>query len=259
MSICMRISELFYAGTSGLVLPVPNKQALPEKFRNKPRLSYYATLFNTLEVNSSFYKVPKPSTFAKWVYEVPDGFRFSIKLWRGITHTPALHFRMKDVERFMGAVNHLSSTRGSLLVQLPPSTRSDKSAQLQRLLECIALSDPHRAWKIAVEFRHPSWYSDSTIALLKKFGACWVIQDMPDSTMRDSMPEASFIYIRYHGPVGEYKGSYSDDRLMHDSDRIIAWLNQRKEVYVYFNNTIGDALNNTDRLKELVDGTVTHI
>ncbi|HEV9035034.1 MAG TPA: DUF72 domain-containing protein, partial [Puia sp.] len=69
----------------------------------------------------------------------------------------------------------------------------------------------------------------------------------------------SFIYMRYHGPVGDYTGSYPDDRLSHDSDRIIAWLNQGKEVYVYFNNTIGDALNNADRLIELVGDTVNHI
>jgi uncharacterized protein YecE (DUF72 family) len=254
----MWTSELFFAGTSGLVLPVPNKQALPEKFRNKSRLVYFATLFNSLELNSSFYKVPKASTFAKWVYEVPDGFRFSIKLWRGITHTPALHFRIKDVERFMEAVNHLSDRKGCLLVQLPPSTRSDKSQQLRHLLECLTHGDPKHAWKIAVEFRHPSWYVESTTALLKQFRACWVIQDMPDSTIRDPMPESSFVYIRYHGPVGDYKGSYPDERLMRDADRIIAWLNQGKEVYVYFNNTIGDALNNTDRLRELVGGIVIH-
>jgi uncharacterized protein YecE (DUF72 family) len=59
--------------------------------------------------------------------------------------------------------------------------------------------------------------------------------------------------------VGDYKGSYPDERLSRDSDKIIAWLNQGKEVYAYFNNTIGDALNNTDRLKELVDGSVSHI
>lgn len=259
MSFCMWITESFFAGTSGLVLPVPNKQALPEKFRNKPRLTYYATLFNTVEVNSSFYKVPKPSTFAKWVYEVPEGFRFSIKLWRGITHIPALHFRMKDVERFMEAVNNLASRKGCLLVQLPPSTRSDKSAQLQRLLECLTDADPLHSWKIAVEFRDSSWYNESTMRLLRQFDACWVIQDMPDSTMRDSMPEASFVYVRYHGPVGDYKGSYPDERLSRDSDKVIAWLNQGKEVYAYFNNTIGDALNNTDRLKELVDGSVSHI
>jgi uncharacterized protein YecE (DUF72 family) len=255
----MQTADLFFAGTSGLVLPVPNKQALPAKFRNKPRLTYYATLFNTLEVNSSFYKVPKPSTFAKWVYEVPDGFRFSVKLWRGITHVPALHFRMRDVERFMEAVNQLSTTIGCLLIQLPPSTRSDKNPQLRRLLECITLADPLHTWRIAVEFRHPSWYNNLTATLLRQFSASWVIQDMPDSTMRDAMPEASFIYVRYHGPVGDYKGSYPDERLIRDSDRVIGWLNQGKEVFVYFNNTIGDALNNTDRLKELVGEPFSHI
>jgi uncharacterized protein YecE (DUF72 family) len=248
----MTTADLFFAGTSTLVLPVPNKQALPETFRNKPRLSYYATLFNTLEVNSSFYKVPQPSTFAKWVYEVPEAFRFSIKLWRGITHTPPLHFRIKDVERFMEAVNRLSSKKGCLLVQVPPGTRSDKSPHLQRLLECITLADAGRSWKIAVEFRDPSWYNESISSLLERYRATWVIQDMPDSTIREPAGESSFIYIRYHGPVGDYKGSYPDERLKRDSDKITTWLNQGKEVYVYFNNTIGDALNNVFTLKELV-------
>ena len=245
-------AEQFFAGTSTLVLPVPNKAALPEIFRNKPRLTYYATLFNSLEVNSSFYKVPKPSTFAKWVYEVPDAFRFSIKLWRGITHIPSLHFRMKDVAHFMEAVNCLSYKKGCLLVQLPPGTRSDKSPHLQRLLDCIAQYDPGQTWKIAVEFRDPSWYHERTIGLLQSYGATWVIQDMPDSMMRDSMHEAPFVYIRYHGPVGDYKGSYPEERLDRDADRITAWLNHGKEVYVYFNNTIGDALNNVLTLKEMV-------
>lgn len=249
----MNTADLFFAGTSDLVLPVPNKQALPEIFRNKPRLTYYSTLFNSLEVNASFYKVPQPSTFAKWVYEVPEHFRFSVKLWRGITHTPSLHFRMKDVARFMDAVGRLSTKKGCLLVQLPPGTRSDKSPQLQRLLECITLADAGRNWKIAVEFRDASWYNESTASLLRRYRAVWVIQDMPDSTIRESISDAPFIYIRYHGPVGDYRGSYADERLNRDSDRIIAWLNQGKEVYVYFNNTIGDALNNVLTLKEQVE------
>ncbi|HVS98872.1 MAG TPA: DUF72 domain-containing protein [Puia sp.] len=248
----MTTADQFFAGTSNLVLPVPNKQALPETFRNKPRLTYYATLFNSLEVNSSFYKVPKPSTFAKWVYEVPEEFRFSIKLWRGITHIPSLHFRMKDVVQFMEAANCLASKKGCLLVQLPPGTRSDKSAYLERLLDCISRNNPNRDWNIAVEFRHSSWYSEKTVGMLRQYGAAWVIQDMPDSMMRDSMQEAPFVYLRYHGPAGDYKGSYPDDKLDHDADRIIAWLNHGKPVYAYFNNTIGDALNNVLTLKEMV-------
>ena len=228
IALFMTTADLFFAGTSNLVLPVPNKQALPESFRNKPRLTYYATLFNSLEVNSSFYKVPQPSTFGKWVYEVPENFRFSIKLWRGITHTPSLHFRMKDVERFMDAVGRLSSKKGCLLVQLPPGTRSDKSPQLQRLLECITLADAGRSWKIAVEFRDPSWYNESTSSLLRQYRAVRVLQDMPDSTIGESISDASFIYMRYHGLAGDYKGSYPNERLSRDSDKIIAWLNQGK-------------------------------
>ena len=86
-----------WLGTSGLVLPVPNKQAFPDEFRAGTRLTYYASLFNSMEINSSFYKVPQPATLGKWSHEVPEHFRFTIKLWQGITHVPELHFIPIDV------------------------------------------------------------------------------------------------------------------------------------------------------------------
>ncbi len=91
---------ILWIGTSGLVLPVPNKQAFPEAFRRGSRLAYYATLFNSIEVNSSFYRVPMPVTFSKWASEVPAGFRFTVKLWQGITHVGGLRFLPVDVNRF---------------------------------------------------------------------------------------------------------------------------------------------------------------
>ena len=248
IGIAMTTTDRFFSGTSGIVLPVPNKQALPDAYRNKSRLTYYATLFNSLEVNSSFYKVPQAATFAKWANEVPEGFRFSVKLWRGITHTPGLHFKIKDAEAFIKAASSLGVKKGCLLVQLPPGVHADKSPQLQRLLECLVLADAERSWKIAVEFRHPSWYRVSTIPLLMQYRAALVQQDMPDSILREPMGESSFLYMRYHGVAGDYKGSYPDEQLDSDAERIGNWLNEGKEVFVYFNNTIGGALANVSRL-----------
>src|ERR1700755_1217681 len=74
---------VYRSGTSGLVLAEPNKLAYPEVYRNGSRLAYYATLFNSIEVNSSFYKIPRQITFARWATEVPDGFRFTVKMWKG--------------------------------------------------------------------------------------------------------------------------------------------------------------------------------
>lgn len=241
----------FFCGTSGLVLPVPNKQAFPEAYRSGTRLTYYATLFNSLEVNSSFYKIPRPSTFAKWVTEVPDDFRFTVKLWRGITHVPSLAFAVEDVDRFMQAAAHLTPKKGCLLIQLPPGAKVDRAPQLEQLL--LRMAPWREAWKLAIEFRHKSWYVDATDALLERFNAARVLQDIPRSANWEETTIASFVYLRYHGPAGDYRGGYSGDRLKQDAMRIKKWVAEGKEVYVYFNNTIGSALPDaqflTDRVK----------
>src|ERR1700749_3370129 len=122
------------AGTSGLVLTVPNKQAFPPEFRDKSRLTYYASLFNSIEVNSSFYKVPMASTVKKWAGSVPDNFRFTFKLWRGITHNKQLTFNPEDVERFIKVIDCAGDKKGCLLVQFPASITLGNSNQLENLL-----------------------------------------------------------------------------------------------------------------------------
>jgi len=248
----------FYCGTSGLVLPVPNKQAFPEAYRAGTRLTYYASLFNSLEVNSIFYKIPKPSTFAKWTTEVPPDFRFTVKLWKGITHLPALAFDPAEVDRFMQTAAAVGPKKGCILIQLPPSAKADNTAQLQNLLELLLIltknqtvdtdaqnpSATSNPWKLAVEFRDKSWYTKPTDDLLERFSATRVLQDIPGSLNWEPMPTSSVIYMRYHGPAGDYRGGYSDDRLKKDAANIKTWLEENKEVYVYFNNTIGDAIPN---------------
>jgi uncharacterized protein YecE (DUF72 family) len=233
-----------YCGTSGIVLPVPNKLAFPETFRDGSRLTYYASLFNSLEVNSSFYKIPLQKTFARWIEEVPATFRFTVKLWRGITHVPSLAFAAADVERFMRAAAAVGSKKGCLLVQLPPGLKAAGMGQLERLLAGVI----DQGWKIAVEFRDKSWYTPATDQLLERFGAVRVLQDMPASYHWEPMSFSHFIYLRYHGPAGDYKGGYAEGQLKSDAARIKTWLKEGKDVYVYFNNTIDGALPNARTL-----------
>jgi uncharacterized protein YecE (DUF72 family) len=247
------------AGTSGLVLPVPNKQAFPPEFRNRSRLAYYASLFNSLEVNSSFYRVPMPVTFSKWANEVPPGFRFTVKLWQGITHVNGLRFLPVDVNRFLHAADHLGSKKGCLLIQLPPGLKADRIDQLDRLLERICLADgghaagPQRTWKLAVEFRNRGWYTTAVETVLERYRAAKVLQDMPASGIAElsgnqNSGDQQFVYLRFHGPNGDYKGGYSD-LVLHDwAQKIRAWLQAGMEVYAYFNNTIGDALKDLNTL-----------
>jgi uncharacterized protein YecE (DUF72 family) len=254
MAILLRYDGMgnFYIGTSGLVLPVPNKQHFPDEFRAGTRLTYYASLFNSIEVNSSFYKVPRAATYAKWASEVPEGFRFTVKLWRGITHEPGLEFVEQDVDRFLSAAKELGKKRGCLLVQLPPGARADKSAQLERLLERIGAADAAGGWRVAVEFRHRDWYRPETAELLERYKAGMVLHDMPASKRENPAGRTLFIYIRYHGVAGDYKGGYGEEHLLRDATRMKGWLQEEREVYVYFNNTIGDALLNAQALRGMV-------
>lgn len=106
----------FYAGTSGMVLPVPNKRFHPPEYQERSRLCYYGSLFNSIEVNSSFYKLPQAKTVAKWAAEVPAHFRFTFKLWREITHAKGMAFKPEDVLRFMQSIGTASDKKGCLLV-----------------------------------------------------------------------------------------------------------------------------------------------
>lgn len=240
----------FRAGTSGLVLREPNKQAFPDDYRQKPRLTYYSSLFNTIEINSSFYKVPQPVTFTKWANMVPDDFQFTIKLWRDITHTRGFAFNPTDIHMFMKAAANLGRKKGCLLIQLPPSVSGVRIRPMKKLLEEIQTAGP--GWRIAVEFRDKSWYNEDTFDLLDEFNAALVLHDMPSSLIHTPLAKTRFVYLRFHGLKGDYKGSYDLLHLQEYAARIKTWLHEGKDVYTYFNNTIGDAVSNLETLITLV-------
>jgi uncharacterized protein YecE (DUF72 family) len=96
----MKDQGIFRSGTSGLVLSEPNKKHYPEEFHEKSRLFYYSSKFNSIEINSSFYKIPRCQTYSKWSSMVPDDFQFSIKLWKGFTHNKEFDFEMWDLKTF---------------------------------------------------------------------------------------------------------------------------------------------------------------
>jgi uncharacterized protein YecE (DUF72 family) len=225
----MEASSHFFAGASGLQTPIP-KRDFPEDFKDKSRLTYYGSLFNSIEINSSFYKIPNPPTISRWSTEVADNFRFTFKLWKGITHQPNLSFSAADVEKFIGVIDHIGDKRGSLLVQFPPSLSAAAFRQLENLLSVV--QDLNNGWKVAVEFRHRSWYVDEVYQLLESFNAALVIHDLPASAAPLRETAEDFIY--------EYAGYITD------------WLQDGKIVYTYFNNTAGSALANLQTLKNYV-------
>lgn len=244
--------KLFFSGTSGVVLPVPNKQFFPSEFQNKSRLTYYASLFNSVEINSSFYKIPQALTVSKWAESVPENFQFTFKLWREITHVKGLAFNSQDVDHFMQTINAVGEKKGCLLVQFPPSLKISSARQLEKLLNCIAQADAERQWKVAVEFHNNSWYHEDIFELLDQFQVSLVIHDKPLSVTPLHKITQEFVYLRFHGPSGDYKGNYTDDFLYEYAGYIQEWNEEGKVVYVYFNNTMGNAVKNVMTLNNIL-------
>ena len=246
----------FYSGLSGLQLPIP-KYSFPPPYENASRLTYYASIFNSIEFNSSFYKIPQPTTVAKWAASVPEHFRFTFKLWKGITHNKALNFNDEDIASFFNSINSVNEKKGCLLIQFPPSLGRENMIQLGKLLSYINEADPSQAWNVAVEFRNKSWYHEDVYDLMNSYKAAIVIQDIPKSATPLLNHTSDFLYLRFHGPTGNYRESYSEDFLKEYASLINEWIEEEKTVYVYFNNTMGDAFQNLKTLNGLLHENIS--
>ena len=230
------------------MIPIPQRD-FPEEFNGKSRMEYYAALFNSIEINSSFYKLPMAKTVSKWSELVPEDFKFTLKLSKTITHGKNLAFDRADVESFMHVASQIGNKKGCILVQFPPGLQNHLF-KLDELISIIKELDQQGEWTIAVEFRHNSWYTENVYRLLEKYKVCLVTHDKPGSIPPVDEYESDSVYLRFHGPGGSYRGSYEDELLSEYAGYINDWERAGKTVYVYFNNTMGDALKNLMRLNE---------
>lgn len=244
-------TKKLYIGTSGIVLPYKNQLAYPEALKGLSRLSVYSTIFNSLEVNSIFYKLPRPATIAQWSESVSKEFRFTFKLWKQITHSPQLDFNKADLVRYFDVIAPAKEKAGCLLLQFPASVKCSLLKKLEALLSAIQHLNKE-SWPLAVEFRSPCWYNEETYELLNSYRAFMVYHDKWGSESPQPDLATDYIYLRFHGPRGDYKGSY-DPGLLHEyAGYVIDWVHSGKTVYIYFNNTIGDALNNAQVLRKFI-------
>ena len=247
----MKLQRLnnFYAGTSNIVLPVPNKSFFPPKYRDKTRLNYYASLFNSVEINSSFYKVPLPRTVEKWTTEVPPNFRFSFKLSKAITHAKELDYDPAAIPAFLEAIAPATKRKGCLLVQFPASIKVSRFQKVKRLMDLLQEANSKYEWPVAIEFRDKSWYTDNVYEMLEQYQAAVVVHDMPASATPLIDMDCAFFYMRFHGQKGDYRGSYDEDVLEERAQNIKDRVTAGKTVY--FNNTMGEAVHNLATLNRL--------
>lgn len=235
-------------GTSGWSYQHWTQVLYPRGLPAARRLTRYAEVFDTVELNASFYRWPKETTFAAWRDLLPGGFTMSVKAHRGLTHYRRLLSPEPWIERFERCWQLLGDHHGVLLVQLHPEQPRD-DARLESFLGNMPTDI-----RVAVELRHPSWNDPAVFAVLEHQRAAYVVMS---GVGLACVPRATtdLVYVRMHGPddAGRYAGSYRCDELRRWAKRIIDWDAEGRDVWLYFNNDLGGhAVRNALSLLELL-------
>jgi uncharacterized protein YecE (DUF72 family) len=208
--------------------------------------AFYAEHFDTVEINNSFYMLPKAETFDKWREQAPPAFRYAVKANRFLTQAKKLKDCEEPLGRMMPPVRHLGTTLGPLLFQLPPRFRIN----LERLESFLKLL-PGDVTNV-FEFREKSWHVPETLALLDRYGASFCAHDMPELAS-ERWAAGPIAYVRFHGGVGKYWGRYSDEALLGWTDWMVEQARGGREVWAYFNNDIdAHAIHDAQTLKAMV-------
>lgn len=215
----------------------------PSDLRQADWFGFYATRFNAVEINHTFYRLPTRDVFSAWADAAPPGFAYVLKGSRFATHTKKLLDADATVPRFLAPAAALGGFGAGVLWQLAPSQRRD-DARLGDFLAQLPVNGTH-----AIEFRHPSWFDDAVFASLDRAGVGFVVHDIHGLAV-PAVVTGGLAYLRLHGwPEGRYAGSYPDGEL----DRHADWLRRARrhgaKVRAFFNNDIGgDAPRDAERL-----------
>jgi uncharacterized protein YecE (DUF72 family) len=238
-----------WIGCSGWNYKHWRERVYPKGLPARRWLEYYATLFDTVEVNNTFYRLPTRSAVAGWVEQTPPGFLLSVKASRYLTHMKRLTDLGPGLERFYDRIEPLADSPklGPVLWQLPANFHRNDG----RLAEALKALPPGRH---CFEFRHESWFAPEIYELLRRHRAALVIGDSPERPFQTHELTADWTFIRFHHGTRGRRGNYSESELEEWKRRIAAW-RARVEVFAYFNNDWeGFAVRNGIWLKERLDG-----
>lgn len=231
----------------------------PEDLPVNRWLSYYADHFNSVEINNSFYRLPEAATFERWRKATPPGFLVAVKASRFLTHLKRLREPESPLELLLGRAARLGPRLGPLLYQLPGTLTFDAD-RLRVFLDALPVVTKrlgadddvpkHRKFCHVIEFRHRSWYRDDVYRWLADAGVALCLHDMSGSAITDMDASPAFVYVRFHGAHGRYRGSYADRVLEDWAAKLTSAERGGRAVFAYFNNDIeGAAPENADTLR----------
>ncbi|THV38453.1 DUF72 domain-containing protein [Glycomyces buryatensis] len=234
-------------GTSGWQYRDWRGEFYPERLPKRLWLEHYARHYPTVENNGAFYRLPDRDTFAGWRDRLPDGFVMAVKASRFLTHMKQLREPAEPVDRLSDAVSGLGDRLGPILLQLPPRLKADHKL----LAACLDRFRPGQ--RVAVEFRHESWWTDEVRQVMGERDAavCW--SDRGGRPQNPLWHTASWAYLRLHEGTAKPWPSYGDTALNTWCRRLDERWPGSADCYVYFNNDQGGAaVRNADRFAELM-------
>ena len=211
----------------------------PKNVPSRRWLQHYAGVFDTVEANGTFYRLPEAAVFEAWRRDLPKGFVMAVKASRFLTHMKRLRNPQEPLERLISRASALGRHLGPLLYQLPPNLHLDLP-RLDAFLAALPRAWSGRRLSHVMEFRHPSWYVSETFSLLEQRGVSLCLHDKRGSAV--STPFVGpIVYVRFHGTSGDYHGGYPSSTLNRWAHRLAEQSQQRRPVYAYFNN-VPDAI-----------------
>lgn len=238
-------------GCSGFYYKEWKEIFYPQGLPQKNWFSYYCEHFNTIEINSTFYKMPTLKSFEKWYADSPADFLFTIKAPRLITHYKLLHDCNSLTSDFYRTISDgLKEKLGCILFQFPPRFSYNEN-RLQQIISLLP-----SGFDNVVEFRHTSWWSEEVYEKLAAYGIIFCGQSFPSDLPDEPICNQPTLYYRFHGKPVLYKSEY-------DAQTIIDFKNQipteAERAFVYFNNTWGiGALNNSRELQSITSQFPPH-
>lgn len=236
-----------HVGTSGWHYDHWRGPFYPTSSPKNRMLEHYADRFSTVEINNTFYSLPATKTLAGWRDRTPDGFVFSVKASRYITHRKKLKDPDQSLPRFFESITALGDKTGPVLFQLPPRWRANPD-RLETFMDHLP-----EGFRYTFEFRDPSWLDEPVFEILRRHNAALCIYDLDGFTSPRTVT-ADFVYIRLHGPEAAYEGHYDTQTLSGWAGAIHAWADKGREVFCYFDNDeAGNAVTDALALKGMVE------
>lgn len=221
-----------YIGTSGWSYDHWQGLFYPQELSKGRWLEFYMQHFDTVELNTSFYRLPKKKTFVNWRERTPKNFIYSVKMSRYVSHIKRLLNPEESLPRFFESVSALKEKCGPILIQLPPSLKFNEE-RTENFLR--VLTRDYSSYRFTLECRNESWFLKPVYKLLKGYGVALCLADTPNCPYVEEIT-SDFIYIRLHGHEQLYASNYGDQQLEAWGVKIRGWNNEGMDVYVYFDN-----------------------